>query len=379
MSTIKDQVGHIHYLTSEPLHTEANSFIYLIRPEIGLTKMIADQIRRHKDLGDTSRNYGVFFVPRKTLLCERVLSEQGVHGDCKLGSFQMDLIPFDDDVLSLEMSAAFSECFLDGDPSALQHIARAISRLQDMFGIIGTVKGKGDQAYQVFRHLERMRREQQTPMGAFGALSDIDALLLIDRTVDSITPMLQQMTYEGLVDEQFGIKNTYIDVSSELVGGQQAPSGPNAAPTMKKLALNSNDTLFKEIRDFHFRVLGPFLHKKAASIKETYSERYKTQTVGEMHSFVQKFKVAHNEHNYLQTHINVAEFISQTTKKVTYMFTFSFLFNDLLRVSVFAVDLFSYFFSCISLEDLHHLEITSLHQAFERLMYVYAALFYLHP
>ena len=34
----------------------------------------------------------------------------------------------------------------------------------------------------------------------------IDNLILIDRNVDMITPMMTQLTYEGLIDENFGIK-----------------------------------------------------------------------------------------------------------------------------------------------------------------------------
>ena len=36
----------------------------------------------------------------------------------------------------------------------------------------------------------------------------IDSLLLIDRSVDLITPLLTQLTYEGLIDEIFGIENS---------------------------------------------------------------------------------------------------------------------------------------------------------------------------
>lgn len=35
----------------------------------------------------------------------------------------------------------------------------------------------------------------------------IDSLIVIDRRVDMITPLLTQLTYEGLIDELIGIKN----------------------------------------------------------------------------------------------------------------------------------------------------------------------------
>ena len=52
----------------------------------------------------------------------------------------------------------------------------------------------------------RMRREkagmeeQITPQ--------IDNLVLIDRTVDLLTPFLSQLTYEGFIDELFNIQNS---------------------------------------------------------------------------------------------------------------------------------------------------------------------------
>lgn len=35
----------------------------------------------------------------------------------------------------------------------------------------------------------------------------IDSLIIVDRNVDMITPLLTQLTYEGLLDEFFGIQN----------------------------------------------------------------------------------------------------------------------------------------------------------------------------
>lgn len=37
--------------------------------------------------------------------------------------------------------------------------------------------------------------------------SNFDSLIVIDRRVDMITPLLTQLTYEGLIDELLGIKN----------------------------------------------------------------------------------------------------------------------------------------------------------------------------
>lgn len=39
-----------------------------------------------------------------------------------------------------------------------------------------------------------------------------DSLIILDRRVDMITPMLTQLTYEGLIDEFIGIDNCQLQL-----------------------------------------------------------------------------------------------------------------------------------------------------------------------
>ena len=43
----------------------------------------------------------------------------------------------------------------------------------------------------------------------------IDTLVLVDRTVDSLTPLCTQLTYEGLVDETLHITNGVVQLGAE--------------------------------------------------------------------------------------------------------------------------------------------------------------------
>ncbi len=43
----------------------------------------------------------------------------------------------------------------------------------------------------------------------------IDTLILVDRTVDPLTPLCTQLTYEGLVDETLHIKNGVVQIGAE--------------------------------------------------------------------------------------------------------------------------------------------------------------------
>lgn len=57
----------------------------------------------------------VHFVPGRTIVCEKVLQEEGVYGDCTLADYPLYFIPFDYDVLSLELDSAFRVHSLPND------------------------------------------------------------------------------------------------------------------------------------------------------------------------------------------------------------------------------------------------------------------------
>eukprot|EP00457_Paulinella_chromatophora_P003917 gb/GEZN01003926.1/.p1 GENE.gb/GEZN01003926.1/~~gb/GEZN01003926.1/.p1 ORF type:complete len:658 (+),score=83.54 gb/GEZN01003926.1/:41-2014(+) len=310
-------VTAIHHLVPGPIQTQAKNIMYIVRPQLKLMKLIAQQVHELRQADpQTERKYSVQFVPRKTRLCERVLSDEGVLGDLETGEFPLDLVPFDDDVMSLEMSSCFKECFLDGDPTSLFDVARSLIKLESIFGTIPNIKGKGHVALRVFQLLQRMRKEMLLT-SAFPARSEIECLFLIDRQVDVISPLLQQRTYEGLVDEFYEIKNCVIYVDPEVVGKESSDDG-SGEKKKHKLSLNSNDYLFKEIRDLNFNELGPLLKKKAEYIQTTYDKRHAAHSVSEMHTFMKDFKTAHQDHGLLATHTNLAEQIARITKSKTF-------------------------------------------------------------
>jgi hypothetical protein len=158
-----------------------------------------------------SKEFHIIFVSRKSLLCEKKLKELGVFGSFKdnIKEYFLDLIPLDCDLLSMENPEIFGDSFLYNDCTYLFHIAKSIMTFQALYGIIPNVYGKGKCAKIVADQMFRMRRElgpneepQITPK--------VDNLILIDRNVDYITPMMTQLTYEGLIDENFGIKYSMI-------------------------------------------------------------------------------------------------------------------------------------------------------------------------
>lgn len=49
----------------------------------------------------------MYFLPRRTIACEKIFQEESVYGDIVVGEYPLGFIPFDSDLLSLELGTAY--------------------------------------------------------------------------------------------------------------------------------------------------------------------------------------------------------------------------------------------------------------------------------
>lgn len=186
------------------------SVLFQATPLVLLPNFFSFRICREDRSRGIRKDFHLFFVPRKSLLCEKRLKNKGVFGNFTIEEFTCELFPFDNDLMSMEIPFAFKELTLENDPTCLYQITQALMTIQQEFGVIPRVSGKGHGAKVVWELMNKMFREQ-TSRGekkVFSQPSQIDHLLLIDRSVDLLTPLATQLTYEGLIDELFGINNS---------------------------------------------------------------------------------------------------------------------------------------------------------------------------
>ena len=264
-------IDSLHFLSDE-LYSTTTHLVYLVKPTIANMRLIAGHVLTHKDT-DKSHVYTLLMAPRKTMLCERELEEQGVKDDIgRISEFQLELIPVDGDLLSMEWDGAFRELYVDGDTSCLYSIARSLMKVQCAYGLIPVVKGKGNQSSRVWQLMQRMRRDWPIQTQANTAGEGISALLLIDRTVDSLSPLLTPLTYEGLIDELFGIRYSILELLPDML---ETRDGLGGGGSRRKLALVSHDALYREIRSLGFSTLGKVLRKKAEAVQTVYDEKDK--------------------------------------------------------------------------------------------------------
>ena len=280
---------------------EAGCCIYIARPRLKSTQIFANHMRENDD-----KLFSLFFVPRRSITCEQVLEAEGLLDRLAqpVSEIKLDLVPYDSDVLSLELGTSFRDLYLDQDRSELFYVAEAMMRLQEMYGAIPTIRTKGTCAQLVKDMMVRMRRERG--LSSSDSPGEIDTVIILDRDSDLVTPMLTQITYEGLVDEHLGISNASVMLDAKMVGNDKAPPGKKV-----KHPLNSDDTLYADIRDLNFSVLSRILGEKARTLKESEDERHQAHSVGQIKDFVKKLGSLQSEKQSLTVHIEVSQAIQK--------------------------------------------------------------------
>ncbi|KAI3946586.1 hypothetical protein MKX01_014444 [Papaver californicum] len=282
--------------------TECTKVVYLIRSQLNLVKLISAHIQNDIYNG-TQREYSVYFVPRRTVACGKIFEEEKVHLLLTIGEFPLYMIPLDEDVLSFELDLAYRDYLVDGDTSALWHIAKSIHKLEYSFGVIPNVRAKGKASAQI-EILTHMQVEEPVSTSDVG-IPEISTLILFDREVDMVTPMCFQLTYEGLMDEILRVSNGFVELDASIMSNQQQEGKKTKVP------LNSSDKLFKETRDLNFKVFHQVLHQKATELMQVDKElRNANQSVSELKDSVK------NCHKLL--HINLAQHLTTFTSKPSF-------------------------------------------------------------
>ncbi|KAI2633711.1 vacuolar protein sorting 33A-like protein [Hypomontagnella submonticulosa] len=331
VSTLQDYgVDKFFILENGNADTSQRNVVFMARGECARhAQFIAEQIKRLQRESQTGHEFHVFWVPRRTLVSDKLLEEAGVLGDVNIAELPLYFFPLERDVLSLELDNSFQDLFLFKDTTPTFLMAKALMDIQSKHGLFPRVIGKGDNAKRVAELLTRMRQEILAGEDAGEGTSSgqtpsntIESVIIIDREVDFVTPLLTQLTYEGLIDEVWGIQNNQADIDSTIVGtqtqatSQSTASAPTASATSRKrkIQLDSTDKLYEGLRDANFAIVGTLLNKVARRLQSDYDSRHTSKTTAELKDFVKKLPGYQTEHQSLKVHTSLAEEIMKHTR-----------------------------------------------------------------
>ncbi|KAL7701620.1 vacuolar protein sorting-like protein [Lotmaria passim] len=295
---------------NEVNYVSADNVVYILNPDLGSMRSLVVHLLSYTQRFASAKPK-VLYVPQKTLIAEQVLEDEFKLSQrfptLQISSLDLDYVFLEESVFSMELPLSFKAVFADGDLSSLTWIARLLLKLQtSRYGAIPRIRGKGSNAARVVQLLQRM----QTEVGhdfIMNIPSEVDTLLILDRSVDLITPLMTQLTYEGLIDELYDIENCEVRFPFSL--GESSGVGAN-----EKVILNSGDKLFAEIRDKSFTGVGSVLYQKSVWVKQNYDRRKEVHQLKELKEFMKGLPEMQEMHRLIGIHTNVATEISKVTQ-----------------------------------------------------------------
>lgn len=114
-------------------------------------------------------------------------------------------------------------------------------------------------------------------------------LIVFDRDMDPMTPLLTQLTYSGLLDELHGL----------------APEGKVKGYDDVTLK-HDKDDIWDDLKFLNFGALGPQLNQKARELQEKYDARHKAESVGEIKQFVDSLGSLQERQKLLKLHTTLS-------------------------------------------------------------------------
>ena len=154
----------------------------------------------------------IIFIPAETPeIIEFLISMQ--HLNCfEIYSFSIDIIPTDYDLFSMDAEDSFREIYIDKNYSSIGQLANILLKFEVAFGKAKYKYIKGDLAKYLGDALSKKEEEHNIKSN-----DEVFGMIILDRSIDFITPLLMNLTYEGMINEIFGIEKGCISVKKSLV------------------------------------------------------------------------------------------------------------------------------------------------------------------
>ncbi|KAM0434508.1 hypothetical protein ACHAPT_003604 [Fusarium lateritium] len=318
-------VDKFFILENDNVDTSQRNVVFIARGECGRhAEAIAAQIKRVQRESQTAHDFHIFWVPRRTLVSDKLLEDAGVLGDVNISELPLSFFPLEKDVLSLELDDSFRDLYLSKDVTPNFLMARALMEIQQNHGLFPRIIGKGDNAKRVADLLARMRQEllagedaaEANKIGLTPSTTN-ESVIIIDREVDFVTPLLTQLTYEGLIDEVFEIQNNQTKVDTTVVGAPAQSSAATSQSRKRTIQLDSSDKLYEQLRDANFAIVGSLLNKVARRLQKVqsdYESKHKSKTIAELKDFVSQLPGYQQEQQSARIHTGLAEEIIKHTR-----------------------------------------------------------------
>ena len=227
-----------------------------------------------------SIDINIIFIPGETPKIIEYLIEMNHINVFGLYSFSIDILPIDYDLFSLDNDESFREIYIDKNNSSIEQLANIVLKLEVAFGKIKHKYIKGNNAKLFFDLLFNKEEEHNIK-----STDETFGMIVLDRSVDFITPFLSNLTFEGLVDECYGIDKGQIKVKKKLFKGKFKEFDKKIKPEkdMMIYPLTSDiNGFYCDLRCFHYQTVLKYLLGLSNRMEEIKKNKNNIKSLSEV-------------------------------------------------------------------------------------------------
>lgn len=227
-----------------------------------------------------SIDINIIFIPGETPKIIEYLIEMNHINVFGLYSFSIDIVPIDYDLFSLDNDESFREIYIDKNNSSIEQLANIVLKLEVAFGKIKHKYIKGNNAKLFFDLLFNKEEEHNIK-----STDETFGMIVLDRSVDFITPFLSNLTFEGLVDECYGIDKGQINVKKKLFKGKFKEFDKKIKPEkdMMIYPLTSDiNGFYCDLRCFHYQTVLKYLLGLSNRMEEIKKNKNNLKSLSEV-------------------------------------------------------------------------------------------------
>ena len=254
----------------------------------------------------------IIFTPCQTYEIIEYMTLNDIKQYFDIYNYYIDLIPIDFDLLSFEQINSINEIYCENKLNSLTDMAKAIVKLESCFGKIVNKYIKGDYASLLN---DLIKREEDENEVNFKDVEEIFGIIILDRTIDNITPFCSNYTYEGLIDELFDINYNKIHIDENILNEEKKRDNKKKEENKKTYFLTSSENNFYyRIRSMHYNNANTYLKMRSNYFQEIEEKTRNLNTNDEtekMNKYMNELiKLNKEDKNYMGQNINIARYLN---------------------------------------------------------------------
>ncbi|CAJ0941873.1 unnamed protein product, partial [Mesorhabditis belari] len=287
----------------QPGEAATRHVIYLLPPTVAAVEELIEYMMKIKN--ENSLNY-VYFIPDDWFVARERLKEcASIYSKIEwVRALPLSWLSSPIDVITLNLPDLHSRLLLNGDWTYLHKCARSLEQLSSWCGHPVPIYAKGKWAEQILNMFGKIRSQQENVAPPSVSTLSVGKIIMVDRWMDPVTPLLTQLTYSGLLAEVYDYQlNGKIIVPEADFEGKET----NGDSGSKEIPLP--DEVFDRVKHAHFNAFSNEISPVLKEIREDESHDRDKMSVAEIKQLVKKLPAITYRKKLASQHMRLAEML----------------------------------------------------------------------